>query len=263
MNVIITGATGGIGKAVSEYLGEKGIHVFACDKNQTEFKNSNIEFISLDVTDKNSITSLYNKLSKENVTVDAIISIAGIFMIDSFIEGNSDEIQKIFDVNLLGVINVNKILFPLVKKGGRIVITTSDVAPLDPMPFNGIYNVSKTALDSYAQALRQELNLLGYKVISVRPGAFDTALSRASLDKTLLLANKTELYKSQSVKFYKLVKSFMGKPSKAEKIAKIYYKSITKKHPKIIYRKHPNILLRLLNILPKKTQCSIIKLLLK
>ena len=116
MNVIITGATGGIGKAVSEYLGEKGIHVFACDKNQTEFKNSNIEFISLDVTDKNSITSLYNKLSKENVTVDAIISIAGIFMIDSFNEGNSDEIQKIFDVNLLGVINVNKILFPLVKK---------------------------------------------------------------------------------------------------------------------------------------------------
>ena len=61
-----------------------------------------------------------------------------------------------FSNNFSYIIKFNKLL----KENGRIIITTSEVAPLAPMPFNGIYNVTKTALDSYSQALRQELNLI-------------------------------------------------------------------------------------------------------
>ena len=163
----------------------------------------------------------------------------------------------------MGAVLVNKTFHPLLKKDGRIIITTSEVAPLDPLPFNGIYSVSKSALDAYAQALRQELNLLGQKVITVRPGAFNTSLAQGSLVKTKELTDKTVLYKKQSVKFYGLVKMFMGTPSNPDKIAKIYYKAITKKRPKIIYKKHINPLLKLMNILPKRMQCFIVKSLLK
>ena len=263
MKVLVTGATGGIGKCVTEYLASQGVHVYACDIVESDFAYKNVEFIKMDVQDESSIREVFELLSSKGVTLDAIVNVAGIFMIDSFIEAPSNKLKQIFDVNLLGAIQVNKILFPLLKPAGRIIITTSDVAPLDPMPFNGIYNVTKTALDAYAQALRQELNLLSYKVITIRPGAFDTPLSRASLDKTAILAENTVLYKEQSVKFYNLVKSFMGKPSNPKKLAKTYYKALTKKRPKIIYRKHPNMLLRLLNALPKKLQCAIIKTLLK
>ena len=259
MQVLITGASGGIGYAVTEFLAEKGVFVYACDLHPRNFPQKNVRFLPLDVCDSASIGQAYAQLHGEGVTLDAIVHIAGVFEIDSFIEIEESRLKRLFDVNLMGVINVNRVLYPLLGKTGRIVITTSDVAPLDPMPFNGIYNVSKTALDAYAQALRQELNLLGQRVITVRPGAFDTALSKGSLTKTQELQQKTELYRKQSAKFYRLVKGFMGKPASPTRLAHTYYRAITAKNPRLIYKKHPNLYLRLLNALPKRWQCAIIK----
>ena len=184
MNVLITGASGGIGFAVAKHLAGKGIHVYACDIAGRDFGDDNITFIRMDVSDEKDIEKVFRLLTEKEVTLDAIVNIAGIFAIDSFIEAENDLLRRIFDVNTLGTMYVNKIMYPLLKKDGRIVITTSEVAPLDPMPYNGIYNVSKTALDSYSQSLRQELNLLGQKVITVRPGAFNTSIAQGSLVKT-------------------------------------------------------------------------------
>ena len=263
MNILITGASSGIGFAVANALAEKGANVFVCDRVSRDFEKENIRFFQADVTKEEELSSVKEELEKKGLALDCIVNVAGVFMIDSFLEADPMEMERLFQVNLFGVMNVNRVFYPLLKKDGRIVITTSDVATLDPMPFNGIYNVSKTALDCYAQSLRQELNLLGQKVITVRPGAFDTGLSRGSLEKTAELMEKTELYKAQSAKFYKLVKRFMGKPQKPEKIVKIYCKACFKKHPKLIYRKHSNFLLRILDILPKRLQCFVIKCLLK
>lgn len=262
MNVIITGASGGIGYAVTQFLANKGIKVYACDIKGEDF-NNDVTFFPVDVTDEKSTYNIVKFFKKNNVELDAIINIAGVFAIDSFIEVDSKTLKKLFDVNLFGVINLNKTLHPYLKSNGRIIITTSEVAPLDPMPFNGIYNTTKTALDCYAQALRQELNLIGQKVITIRPGAFNTDLSRGSLSLTKALSEKTVLYKKQSGKFYKLVKRFMGKPLNPQKIAPTYYKALTSKHPKSIYKKHTNPLLKLLNILPKRLQCWVVKSLLK
>lgn len=261
MTILITGASNGIGNGVCNYLTTKGIKCIIIDVCDTNIEDAT--FFKCDITNINELENIKNKLKEDNIELDAIINIAGIFMIDSFIEGDIEQIKRIFDVNLFGTININKCFYDLLKSNGRIVITSSEVAPLDPLPFNGIYNVTKTAIDAYAQALRQELNLLGIKVITVRPGAFSTNLSNSSLIKTKELMNKTIMYEKQSKKFYTLVKKFMGKPAHVNKITKVYYKAVTKKHPKIIYKKHINWLLKLLSFLPLRLQCFIIKLLLK
>ena len=263
MNILITGASSGIGFAVANALADKGANVFVCDRVAKDFGRENVQSFQADVTQEEELFAVKERLAQKGVELDCIVNVAGIFMIDSLLEADRDAVENLFRVNLFGVMNVNRVFYPLLKKDGRIVITTSDVAPLDPMPFNGIYNVTKTALDCYAQSLRQELNLLGQKVVTIRPGAFDTGLSRGSLEKTAELMEKTRLYKAQSVKFYKLVKTFMGKPQKAEKIAKIYCKACFKKRPKLIYRKHSNLLLRIMDLLPKRLQCFIIKCLLR
>ena len=195
--------------------------------------------------------------------LDAIINIAGIHKIASFIESDYNDFKNVINVNLLGTINVNKTLYPSLKSDGRIIIVTSEVASLDPLPFNGLYNVSKTALDSYAQSLRQELNLLNQKVITIRPGAIKTPLSDNSLVDIDNLANETKLYNKQAKKFLSISKKFMGTPLNPNKLAKLIYKVTNKKHPKYIYNIHRNIGLVLLSILPKRLQCFIIKLLLK
>ncbi len=262
MNVLITGALGGIGRAVTNYYVSKGVKVYAIDVLDGCFVEG-VRYFKGDITDKTSLNEIYDKINKDGIVLDAIVNVAGIFFINSFIEIDDESLKKIFDVNLMGAILVNKTFYPLLKKKGKIIITTSEVAPLSPMPFNSIYNVTKTALDAYAQGLRQELNLLGNKVITVRPGAFNTSLSQGALIKTKELQEKTTLYTAQSYKFYRLVKTFMGKPKAPEKIAKLYYKALTTKRNKIVYKKHTNRLLKLLNLFPDRLQCFIIKLLLK
>ena len=157
---------------------------------------------------------------------------------------------------------VNKTFHDCLKNNGKVVIVTSEVATFDPMPFNGLYNVSKTALDCYSQALRQELNLLNQKVITIKPGAIKTPLSSNSLTDTDMLANDTVLYQKQAGKFLNITKKFMGTPLEPEKLGKLTYKVAMKKNPKLSYSIHRNFGLILLSILPKRLQCFVIKLLL-
>ena len=183
-------------------------------------------------------------------------------MMASLAESSYADMKRVIDINLCGTMLVNRMFHRLLAANGRIIIVTSEVASMDPMPFNGLYTVSKTALDSYAQALRQELNLIGQKVITIRPGAIDTPLSTGSMEATGALAANTALYSRQAKNFASLAAKFMGTPIKPEVLAATIYKASTSRHPRLIYTKHQNPGLTLLNILPKRLQCFVIKLLL-
>lgn len=260
LTILITGVSSGIGKAVTNYFIECGHTIYGIDLNM----NSDIaNFYQADITNEEQLLNIKKELQKKSIKFDAILNFAGIHMMGSFIESDYNKIKKLIEVNLMGTILVNKTFYELLAPKGKILITSSEVASLDPMPFNGIYHVSKSALDCYSQSLRQELNLKDKKVITLRPGAIKTALCDESLIATKNLCESTILYKEESKKFLSLVKKFMGKPLTPEKIAKFVYKIITKKHNKLIYKIHYNFGLSLLGILPKRLQCFIIKKLLK
>ena len=180
----------------------------------------------------------------------------------SLVESDYNAMKKLIDINLCGTMLVNNTFHSLLNKNGKIIIITSEVATFDPMPFNGLYTVSKTALESYAQALRQELNLINQKVITFQPGSIETPLATNSMSDTEKLASTTTLYEKQANNFLQLAQKFMGKPIKTAKLANFIYKKSIKKNPKYTYKIHRNLGLVLLNALPKRLQCFIIKLLL-
>ena len=256
--VLITGASSGIGKSLKDIFLQNNYHVIALDIKEIDSQN-NLDSFICDITNKESLQNVKNTLDKQNIKLDYIINVAGIHMMASLVESPLEQMIRLININLNGTMSVNRIFHSLLKEKGRIIIITSEVASFDPMPFNGLYNVSKTALDTYAQALRQELNLINQKVITFRPGAVKTPLCDSSLTGTQNLVDSTILYKKQAGKFLKLVTMFMGKPLSPTKMAKFIYKKSIKKHPKLIYKKHQNIGLVLLSILPKRWQCAIIK----
>lgn len=262
MNILITGASSGIGKSTADYFVSKGHFVVGLDIKPIEQRENLIGF-SVDITEENSFIQVKQYLEMNNITLDIIINVAGIHKMASLIESDFNQMEKLIKVNLLGTMLVNKTFYPYLAKKGRIVIVTSEVASFDPLPFNGLYTVSKNALDSYSQALRQELNLLGQKVITIRPGAVETPLCNNSLVDTKSLAETTILFSNQANKFLKITKKFMGKPISTNKIAKLMYKVSLKKRPKYTYSIHRNFGLVLLNLLPKRLQCFIIKRILK
>ena len=261
-NVLITGAASGIGKAVKDYYLNNGHNVYALDINLIDNQDNLTSFV-LDITNEKSLLKVKQYFVDNNVTLDLIINVAGIHKMASLVENEYCQMKKVIDINLCGTMLVNNVFHDRLDKNGRIIIVTSEVASFDPMPFNGLYNISKTALDCYAQALRQELNLIGQKVITIRPGAIETPLSNNSMVDTKYLADTTKLYKKQASKFVNIATKFMGKPLKPEVLAKLIYNVSFKKNPKYIYKKHQNIGLVLLDILPLRLQCAVIKLLLK
>lgn len=258
--VFITGVASGIGRATAEVFIARGHRVFGIDLHPCEV--SGVVSFVCDVTDEAAVTALAEDLRSRGVVLDVIINVAGVHAMCSLVEGDYAKMKRLLEINLLGAMLVNKALHPLLAKEGRVVIVTSEVAPLDPMPFNGLYSVSKTALDCYAQALRQELNLLGQKVVTVRPGAIETPLARGSLDATARLADTTELYERQAKHFLAITKRFMGTPMKPEVLAKVIVKAALSKRPRLVYSKNRSAGLLLLNLLPKRMQCAVIKMLL-
>lgn len=260
MNVLITGAASGIGYALMKEFISHDHFVIGLDIN--EIKNEKCLTFKCDITNEESLSSILNELKRKEIKLDAIVNIAGVHLMASLVETDPQKMKKLLDINLYGTMLVNRVFYECLAEKGKIIILSSEVANYDPLPFNGLYNISKTALEAYAQALRQELNLFGQMVISICPGSIETPLSKGSITGTEELVNSTKLYKKQSKHFLHLVTKFMGKPLKPSKLAKKMYKIINKKHPKYIYTIHPSIGLVLLNILPKRMQCAIIKMLL-
>ncbi|MBE5756501.1 MAG: SDR family NAD(P)-dependent oxidoreductase [Clostridiales bacterium] len=261
--VLVTGAFGGMGKATINLLAEKGYKVFALDKNIETVENANIIPIKADLTDENSIQKVFEEIKNITTELYAIIHFAGIYMLDSLVEMESKKFEKIFKINVNGAYLINKIFMPLLKKGSRIIITTSELAVLDPLPFTGIYAITKSALDKYAYSLKMELQLKDIKVSVLRAGAVATNMIGASTDALDGFCNNTKLYAFSSAKFKKIVDRVEARKVEPIKLAKKAHKILSRKNPKFAYKLNRNPLLLLLNALPQKFQFWVIKKILK
>ena len=260
--ILVTGAASGIGRAAAACFAARGYTVIALDIREMPDEEG-IRPFRADVTDEASLLAVRDTLAAEGVRLDVILSVAGMHRMASFVEGDLAVIRRLIDVNLLGVIETNRVFHPLLAPHGRVVIVTSEVATYDPLPFNGLYTVSKCALESYAQALRQELSLLGQTVVTVRPGAVETPLVGGTVAAAEQLERETVLFRREAVHFTRLTACFMGTPMKPERLAPVIYRAATARHPRLSYAKHRHAGLVLLSALPKRLQCALVRLLLR
>ncbi len=261
-SVLVTGATGGMGKAICSLLNEKGYRVFGLDYNEGE-DYGNVKLYKCDVTDMASVEAVYKKIKEETKELYAIVHTAGIYDLDSLIEMDEKRFIRIFDVNVFGVYRINKIFQPLLFTGSRIIITTSELAPLDPLPFTGIYGITKATLEKYAFSLRQETQLLDIPVSVIRPGAVKTGLLNISNVALERFRKNTKLYVENAGKFQGIVDSVEARHVPAERIAEITLDALESKKPKYVYKINRNPLLLLMNMLPARLQVFAIGLILK
>lgn len=263
--VLITGAYGGMGKATVEIFRQNGYTVFALDKyipGGIENLNGVIP-IQVDVTDEGSVLAAFNLVKTYTDTLYAIVHFAGIYTLDSLVEIETSEYEKIFKINVFGAFIVNKTFRPLLTSGSRILMTTSELAPLQPLPFTGIYAVTKGALDKYAFSLKMELQLSGIFVSVLRAGAVDTGMISASTKALDRFCENTKLYVCNGKRFKSIVDSVESRKISPNKLAKKAYKIVSGKKPSFAYKINRNPLLLMLNALPKRLQFWIIKKVLK
>ena len=196
----VTGASGGMGSAVCRMLAENGDLVWGIGRKPTD-TGGKWTFIPADITESEQLQAVFERVISEAGELDGIIHTAGVYDLNSLVEMAEEEFIRDFDVNLFGMFRVNRLFVPALRDGGRVVIISSELAPLEPLPFTGIYAVTKTAVEKYASALRMELQLLGHPVIVIRPGAVRTEMLPASTEKLDRFCASTGMYRFASARF--------------------------------------------------------------
>ena len=260
--VLITGAGGGMGQAAVKELKDCGYRVLALDIKSIAAEE-NVIPVCADITSNESILSAFEQVKSVADHLDAIVHFAGIYMLDSLVEMEKNEFSRIFDINFQGVFLINRTFLPLLNRGSRIVITTSELAPLDPLPFTGIYAITKAALDKYAYSLAMELQLLGIRVSVLRAGAVQTDMLGVSTEALDRFCRNTKLYTCNAKRFKNIVERVEARHIPPRKIAAKTRKILEKRNPRFAYHINRNPLLILLNILPKRLQLFIIRQILR
>jgi len=263
-NILITGAFGGIGIALLDLLIDRQWHIFACDINPSipdKYRShSQITSLTLDICDQNSLVKTFEIISNSTNQLDAIIHTAGILEVGSMVEIPIEKIQKILDVNLLGVYQVNKIFLPLILNSkGRILILSSETGKQTAAPFNGAYALSKYALEAYSDALRRELSFYDIKVIKFQPGAFKTTMTKQVENLFSKAENTSVLFKKNISKGRSYLPNVYKNAGAPKVLAKVMVKSLTTKNPKTAYTINQDSQRNFLEYLPIKWTDKLIK----
>lgn len=262
--ILVTGAYGGMGRAFIERAEKEGYTILALDICIPEgCREKNIIPIAGDITSGESIKRAYEEVKTITDTLYAIVHFGGIYMLNSLIEIDEKDYEKIFRVNVFGPYLVNKVFFPLLKENSRIVITTSELAPLKPLPFTGLYAITKSTLDNYAFSLYMEVQMKGIKVSVLRPGAVKTKMLGVSTRELDSFVKNTKIYNTNAVSFKRIVESVETNAVEPERIAEKVIKILKKKKPRFSYRINNNFLLSLTRITPGWLERYVVKRILK
>ena len=259
---LITGAGGGMGAALCRRLTDAGDRVWGLDMATPPEGPCPWQDIRADLTSPAEVEAALDRVRQEAGELDGIVHMAGIYDLGSLAEMEEERFLRDLDVDFFAAWRVNRAFLPLLRPGGRILIVTSELAPLDPLPFTGIYAVAKAALEKYAHALRMELQLLGYRVVVLRPGAVDTPLLPQSLARLEEFCRETRLYTVPGERFRRIVERTETRSISPDKLAGVAMKALKCKRPRLTYNVNRNPWLILLSLLPQRLQLRIIKMIL-
>ena len=176
--VLITGGSSGIGKAIGEYLHNKGFVVYGTSRNPDQITHSVFPLVALDVRNPESIATAVAKIISISGRLDVVINNAGIGITGPLEEIPTQEIKNNFETNFFGPIEVMKVVLPQMRqqKSGLIINITS-IAGYMGLPYRSIYSASKGALELVTEALRMEVKSFGIRITNVAPGDFATNIA--------------------------------------------------------------------------------------
>ncbi|MEE4277289.1 MAG: SDR family oxidoreductase [Halieaceae bacterium] len=192
-NILITGATAGIGRAAAVLLHSKGHRVFAAGRNRDaldalERDNPGISALELDVTDGKSVNTAAEQIAEAlgGQPLDVLVNNAGYALVGPLEEIPDEDWERQYQTNVLGLVRVTRAFLPGMRqrRRGRIV-NVSSVAGRVTVPFFAPYNSTKHALESISDSLRHELRPHGIEVVVIEPGAVKTrfgSLERDQID---------------------------------------------------------------------------------
>jgi|TARA_B110000263_G_scaffold78384_1_gene68370 NAD(P)-dependent dehydrogenase (short-subunit alcohol dehydrogenase family) len=183
LNIFITGASSGIGLAVSKLFLRMGSNVYAIDNNkmndQEFMSNNNGNFFLSDICDYKNMNNIIKKVLQKVINIDILINCAGIIDFKSIEDSSYEFWKKIIDVNLNGSFITCKLIVPTMKinKKGSVINVSSRAAKYGGLNETA-YCASKFGIEGFSRSLSEECKLYNIAVNSITPGIpIHTAMS--------------------------------------------------------------------------------------
>jgi len=189
--ILVTGSSNGIGRLTVVTLARKGHTVYASMRDANgrnaaarlelrqlaKDENLDLTVIELDVTDDTSVEKAVADIIKNVGRVDVLVNNAGVMNIGITEGFTLEQVQRQFDVNFFGAVRMNRAVLPHMRSQGQgLLIQISSLAGRVVLPFFGIYNASKFAVEAMSEAYRYDLSGWGIDSVIVEPGPYDSNL---------------------------------------------------------------------------------------
>ncbi len=247
-NVVITGASTGIGKACAIDLDARGFTVFATVRREADGKaleaeaSPRLRTLFLDVTDPASIAAAAETVAEAvgEAGVRGLVNNAGIAMAGPLELMPLDAFRRQLEVNVTGQVAVTQAFLPLVRKARGRIVNVGSIGGISVLPFVGAYCASKFALEAVTDALRMELAPWGIAVVIVEPGSVATPIwgkGEAYAEEILERADPaaTALYREMMEKMRRLVAETGEKGASPDAVAAVVRHALTARRPKTRY----------------------------
>jgi len=188
--ILITGASSGFGRLTAETLANSGHTVFAGFRSSggakkqiaDALRHKNVEILTLDVTDQQSVDSAIAQLLKTSPGgLDVVVNNAGMASAGISEGFTPEQTRELFEVNVFGVQRMIRATVPLLRaKRAGILINVGSILGRVTLPFFGLYGASKYAVEALTDSYRYELSQFGVDVVLVQPSAYPTNMYAAA-----------------------------------------------------------------------------------
>jgi len=183
-SILITGAATGLGREMALYLAERGFRVYGTTRDARQAhdlttlaaeRRVQLRVLPLDVTDVHSIQQAVQTVVTESGGIYGLVNNAGIGLRGYFEDLSDEEIRKVFDANVFGVMAVTRAVLPYMREArrGRIILISSVGGRIGALGVSA-YCATKFAVEGFGESLFQEVVPLGLRVVLIEPGIINT-----------------------------------------------------------------------------------------
>lgn len=185
--VLVTGASTGIGRKITERLAAAGYFVYAGARKEQDLRAldaiENVDPVRLDVTNPAEIAAAVETITKAGRGLYGLVNNAGVAIVGPLVETREEDFHYVMNVNVYGPYRVTKAFAPLIVASKGRITTISSILGVLSRPNFGVYSMSKHAIEAFGDALAGEMAPLGVQVSLIEPGNYRSEIARTSVQR--------------------------------------------------------------------------------